>query len=136
MKSILLVGVLILVASVVCVAGNTSASEDECPCVTWGAHAQEEPEVLLEQESGGQMEWVCETYRYVVCDDYDTEPCAWCVIPCQTACGFCLAIPNLRLAAACFGPCIAGCAAGCPECEYCVEAHIEEVIVCGWVLAE
>ena len=122
--------------SLVCFAGNTSASDDECRCGRSAAGAQEGLGILLEQESGEQMEWVCETYRYVICVDYDTEPCPWCVVPCQAVCGACFLISDPILALACFSPCIAACAAGCPRCEYCSDYDIEEIVVCGWVLVE
>jgi hypothetical protein len=134
-RSILLVGVLLLIVSVAGIAENTSASNDEF-CASCQIGAQKESELLLTQDSGEQMEWVCETYRWVVCLEYDTEPCPWCVIPCAAACNACGLIPEPRLAATCYTLCIAACAAGCPECEYCTEYTIEEATVCGWVPVE
>ena len=73
MRSTLLGVVMLLVAglSLVCLAGDMPASDDTCRCGRSTTGAQEELEILLEQESGERMEWVCETYRYVICVDYD-----------------------------------------------------------------
>lgn len=137
MKSLALVGVLLLIASVACAAADTAASDDELFCASCQANAQKESGILLlTQDSGEQMEWVCETYRHVVCVDYDTAPCAWCVIPCSAACSACTLLVDPIAVAACYMACIAACAAECPECEYCSEYTIEEIVVCGWVLTE
>jgi len=136
MKSLALVGVLLLVAGVMCAAADTAASDDELFCASCQANAQKESGILLTQDSGERLEWVCETYRQVVCVDYDTEPCAWCVIPCAAACSTCSLLVDPIAVAACYTACIAACAAGCPECEYCSEYTIEETVVCGWVLTE
>ena len=137
MKRILpLVGFFLLLAGAICIAGNAPSTDDDCPCLRCRSCETEDPELLLKREAGEQMEWVCETYRRIVCTDYDSEPCAWCVIPCGAACGFCFALGDPGVMAACYISCVAACAAGCPECEYCVRYEIEETVVCGWVLVE
>lgn len=129
-------GFLMLLIGSVCTAANAASPDEDCPCLEGKSSGTKTTEILPEQMLGEQMEWVCETYRRIVCTDYDSEPCAWCVIPCGAACGFCLAIPDPAAAAVCYSVCVAGCAAGCPECEYCVRYEIEETIICGWVLVE
>jgi hypothetical protein len=133
---LVLTGVFLLLICSVCMAANGAGTDEDCPCLGERSSGPKAPEIPPEQLLSEQMEWVCETYRRIVCTDYDSEPCAWCVIPCSAACGFCSGIPDPALVAACYMTCIGACATGCPECEYCVRYEIEETVICGWVLVE
>jgi len=134
--TLLLTGALMLLLCGACIAAGTEESDENCPCLLGSQSETGIPGILLETTSSEQIEWVCETYRYVVCTDYDTEPCAWCVVPCGAVCGWCAAFTDPRAILACYTTCIAACAAGCPECEYCSHYELEEEVVCGWVLVE
>ena len=136
MRKVLALAVMVLLMAGACMAGNAASVDEDCPCLGAASPISGNPELLLERNFGEQMEWVCETYRRVVCTDYDSEPCAWCVIPCGAACGFCAALGDPAAIGACYAVCVAACAAGCPECDYCVRYEIEETVVCGWVLVE
>ena len=136
-------GAIVLLVGVITVSGvaaGTSEVDAECPCLDPCQNRAEElellrehPELLLEQSESVQMAWVCETYRVITCTDWDSEPCAWCVVPCAIGCGPLLGLPyGLGL----YAVCLAGCAAGCPSCPYCVDFEIEEIVTCGWVLTE
>lgn len=136
-------GVIVLLVGVITVSGvaaGASETDADCPCLDPCQNKAEElellrehPELLLEQTESVQMEWICETYRTVICTDWDSEPCAWCVVPCGIACGPLLALPyGLGF----YASCLAGCAIKCPSCPYCVDYEIVEHITCGWVLVE
>ena len=135
-KTLSLTGVLILVLAGACAADGSEQVDEDCPCLQGNPSGTGIPEILLETTSTGQLEWVCETYRQVVCARYGTEPCTWCLVPCQLGCSSLLAFPNPYAAAALFTACLGACIAECPKCEYCSRYEIEEVIVCGWVIVE
>ena len=135
-KALLLTGVFALVLAAACAAGGSEPVDEDCPCLQGKTSGTGIPEIVPEQESSGQMEWVCETYRRVVCIRYSTEPCTWCLVPCQLGCSSLLTIPNPYLAATLFAACLGACIAECPECDYCSRYEIEEVVVCGWVIVE
>ena len=135
-KALLLTGVFALVLAGACAAGGSEPVDEDCPCLQKKTSGTGILGILFETTSGEQLEWVCETYRHVVCTDYDAEPCAWCVIPCGATCGWCAACKDPRAIVACYTTCVAACAAGCPECECCSHYELEETVVCGWILVE
>jgi len=135
-KALLLTGVFALVLAGACAASGSEPVDEDCPCLQGEASGTGIPGILPEATSSKQLEWVCETYRRVVCIDYDTEPYAWCAIACGAACGACSAAGDPLLIASCYAICLPGCTAGCPECEYCSHYELEETVVCGWVLVE